>query len=84
MPRMPATHATVEQVEAGEAELDIPALVAAALGSVESRWFECPAYGKKRRAGAQAAAAEAPTAAEAPLAPEAPTAPEASQGAVEP
>jgi tRNA uracil 4-sulfurtransferase len=46
MPRMPATHATVEQVEAGEADLDVPSLVAEVLASLEHRDFCCPAYGK--------------------------------------
>ena len=43
MPRMPATHATIAQVEAGEGSLDIPALVAEALETLEHRDFDCPA-----------------------------------------
>ncbi len=48
MPRMPATHASIAQVEAGEAELDVPALVAASLATVERREYLAPAYGRRR------------------------------------
>jgi len=46
MPRMPATHATVAQVEAGESRLDIPALVEASLVTLEHRQYRCPADGR--------------------------------------
>jgi thiamine biosynthesis protein ThiI len=61
MPRMPATHASVEQVVAGEADLDVPGLVAEALASIEHRDFICPAYGKR-----SAGKGDAPVADEAP------------------
>jgi thiamine biosynthesis protein ThiI len=47
MPRMPATHATVRQVEEGEADIDVPALIEAALATLEHRDYRCPAYGKR-------------------------------------
>jgi thiamine biosynthesis protein ThiI len=52
MPRMPATHASVEQVRAGEADLDVPGLVEQALATLERREFICPAYGKRSRTAA--------------------------------
>jgi thiamine biosynthesis protein ThiI len=47
MPRMPATHSNVAQVEAGEAELDIPALVEQSLATLEYRDYRSVAYGKR-------------------------------------
>ena len=43
MPRMPATHATIAQVQAGESRLDIPALVEMSLQGMEHREYRCPA-----------------------------------------
>jgi thiamine biosynthesis protein ThiI len=44
MPRMPATKATVGEVDEGEAGLDVERMVSDALGSLAHRDFECPAY----------------------------------------
>lgn len=44
MPRTPATHATVAEVEAAESPLDVPAMVAEALASARWRDFPCPSY----------------------------------------
>jgi len=44
MPRTPETHATVEQVLEGEAELDLDRMAADALGSMSYVDFACPAY----------------------------------------
>jgi len=44
MPRNPATHATVDEVEAAEASLDLPAMVAEALAGSRRRDFPCDAY----------------------------------------
>ncbi|MDP2183282.1 MAG: tRNA uracil 4-sulfurtransferase ThiI [Actinomycetota bacterium] len=49
MPRMPATHATVAEVLAGEADLDIPRMTADAVASLTFRDFPCPAYRSPRR-----------------------------------
>jgi thiamine biosynthesis protein ThiI len=55
MPRMPATHASVARVVAGEAELDISALVEQALSTLEHRDYRCPAYGKREDPSSRAA-----------------------------
>ena len=52
MPRMPATHATIRQVEEGESRLDVPALVEMSLATLEHRDYRCPAYGKPKDAPA--------------------------------
>ncbi|MEN6430536.1 MAG: tRNA uracil 4-sulfurtransferase ThiI [Coriobacteriales bacterium] len=44
MPRNPATHATIEQVEAGEAGLDIDRMVDAALAGLSWTTFACASY----------------------------------------
>lgn len=49
MPRTPATHATVAEVEAAEAVLDIPRMVSDALAGARLRDFPCPAYRPSRR-----------------------------------
>jgi thiamine biosynthesis protein ThiI len=49
MPRNPETHATVPQVIAGEAELDIDRMVTDALASVSWTDFACPTYRAPRR-----------------------------------
>jgi thiamine biosynthesis protein ThiI len=48
MPRTPETHATVAEVEAGEADLDIGRMVADAVASATSCDLECPACRKPR------------------------------------
>jgi thiamine biosynthesis protein ThiI len=54
MPRMPATHATVRQVEEGESRLDVPALVEMSLEGLEHRDYRCPAYGTRKEPAAEA------------------------------
>jgi len=49
MPRNPETHATVPQVVAGEADLDIGRMVADALESLSWTDFACPSYRAPRR-----------------------------------
>ncbi len=44
MPRTPATHATVFEVDAAEERLDVPGMVATALSSSRYRDFPCAAY----------------------------------------
>lgn len=44
MPRMPETHATVEQVLAGEAELDLARMTNDAIRSLSWTDFACPSY----------------------------------------
>lgn len=44
MPRTPATHASVPEVEEGEADLDPDRMVAEAVGSMTWRDYRCPAY----------------------------------------
>lgn len=44
MPRNPATHATVDEVVAGEAELDIPRMIADAVSATSYLEYDCPAY----------------------------------------
>ncbi len=48
MPRTPATHATLEEIEAGESALDIDRMVADAVASASYLEFDCPAYKKPR------------------------------------
>lgn len=59
MPRTPATHATVAEAEAGEADLDIDAMVDEAVASATHVDFRCPAYKKRKAAGAERAGTEA-------------------------
>jgi thiamine biosynthesis protein ThiI len=57
MPRTPATRATIEEVDEGEAALDIEQMVGDALESLTHRDFECPAYrapSRRRRRGTDA------------------------------
>lgn len=49
MPRNPETHATVEQVVEGEADLDVPRMVDEALASLSWTDFACPSYRPPRR-----------------------------------
>ena len=49
MPRTPETHATVRQVEKGEADLDLPRMVADALASLTWTDFPCVAYRAPKR-----------------------------------
>ncbi len=49
MPRRPETHATVEQVLAGERDLDMPDMVARAVSDMRYRDYACPAYKAPRR-----------------------------------
>ncbi len=44
MPRRPETHATVEQVRSGEADLDLERMVADAVGGISWVDFACPSY----------------------------------------
>lgn len=44
MPRSPATHATVAEVEAGEADLDLPAMVREAVAAATWTDFRCDPY----------------------------------------
>ena len=44
MPRRPATHARIEEVDAAEAALDVERMVADALGGIRHRDYLCPAY----------------------------------------
>lgn len=44
MPRRPATHATVAEVQAAEADLEVERMVADAVASAGYRDFACPAY----------------------------------------
>lgn len=44
MPRTPATHASVEELDAAESALDLPEMIAEALASVRWRDFACPSY----------------------------------------
>ena len=44
MPRTPETHATIAQVEAGEAELDLELMVTEALSLVSFVDYRCPSY----------------------------------------
>jgi thiamine biosynthesis protein ThiI len=48
MPRMPATHATAEEVREAEAPLDMERMVTDALESATVREFVCPAYRRPR------------------------------------
>ncbi len=50
LPRTPATHATVAEVEEAERSLDVPAMIAAALAGDRVRDFSCPAYHRPREA----------------------------------
>lgn len=49
MPRTPATHATVAEVEAAEQVLDVDAIVEEALGSARYRDFPCRSYRPPKR-----------------------------------
>jgi thiamine biosynthesis protein ThiI len=49
MPRTPETHSTVAQLDKGEAELDIPRMVADAMASLSWIDFPCPAYRAPKR-----------------------------------
>ena len=44
MPRMPATRASIAELDAAEAELDVRSMVATALAAATHRDFRCPAY----------------------------------------
>ncbi len=48
MPRNPQTHATVAEVIAGEAELDLDSMVSEAVASARYRDFKCPSYRKPK------------------------------------
>jgi thiamine biosynthesis protein ThiI len=48
MPRMPATKASVEEVDAAEAALDVQRMVADALAGATHADFRCPAYRRPR------------------------------------
>ena len=49
MPRMPATHATVHEVDAAEAALDVAEMVARALREAAWQDFACPSYRPPKR-----------------------------------
>jgi thiamine biosynthesis protein ThiI len=49
MPRTPETHATVRQVEAGEADLDMERMVAEALANLSWTDYACPSYTAPKR-----------------------------------
>lgn len=49
MPRSPETHARIEQLDAGEAGLDVPRMVADALSSLTWTDFRCDSYRPPRR-----------------------------------
>ncbi len=55
MPRTPETHATVWQVEKGEADLDLPRMVADALAGMTWTDFACPSYRAPKRWPAEGA-----------------------------
>ncbi len=46
MPRNPATHSTIAEVEAAESALDVAALVELALADVETLEFSWPEQGQ--------------------------------------
>ncbi len=60
MPRMPATRATVAEVERAEADLDLERMVSDALASATHEDFRCPSYrpGRRRGRGASTGPAE--------------------------
>jgi tRNA uracil 4-sulfurtransferase len=75
MPRNPATHATVAQADAGEAELDMESLVERSLAGMRHYDFRCPSYRApkgQRDAAATDAVPAAPVAGAAPDAAETP------------
>lgn len=61
MPRTPATHATIAEVDEGEAGLDAGALVAEALAGATHAEFRCPAYRPPKERAAEAGEAGAGT-----------------------
>lgn len=61
MPRMPATHATIAEVDLAETDLDLERMVSDAIASASYEDFRCPAYRRaehRRRPGKDAPADE--------------------------